>query len=190
MLPSYDDHCSGRTDSKQRIELEILRGRSRNKRRVIEVPAYLIGSAHDCDLVLGDPQFPEVYAYLRQTERGLMLRQIGVGPELTVNGAPMTRGKLHDGDRIRTGPYEFQIHIETGEASVPQPPADELDPVEEQSALLEVQALLREIHDVFFPPPTRLRLYIDPEMELREANLRAAALWGNWNRGQRRWGGF
>ena len=71
------------------IQLEIVRGRARNLSRAVEVPAFLIGGANDCDMVLGDPQFPDVHACLRVTPSRVVLRYLGFAPEMTVNGEPV-----------------------------------------------------------------------------------------------------
>ena len=39
------------------VELEITRGRVRNRVRPMRGATFLIGSGRHCDLVLGDPQF-------------------------------------------------------------------------------------------------------------------------------------
>ncbi len=94
------------------VELEIVRGRARQTLRPVETQAYLIGTAEDSDLVLGDPQFSDTYAYLLRSPLGVVLRWLRAGPELTVNGHPVVDAvPLHDGDRLRTGPYEFRVHV-------------------------------------------------------------------------------
>jgi hypothetical protein len=95
-----------------RVELEVTRGRARHPLRRVEQRTYLIGAAPDCDLVLGDLQFADVHAYLLRDARGVTLRWLGQNPELTVNGQVVeTAIGLADQDRLRTGPYEFKIHI-------------------------------------------------------------------------------
>ena len=47
------------------------------------------------------------------------VRYLGSGPEVTVNGEPVTTVDIHHGDRIRTGPYEFRVQIDS-----PRPPDD------------------------------------------------------------------
>ena len=95
-----------------RVELEIVRGRARDKFRPVTSRTYLIGSAVDCDLVLADAQFVDVHAYLLHNPRGAIVRWLGCPPDLTVNGrladAPL---RLAAGYRVRTGPYEFKVHI-------------------------------------------------------------------------------
>jgi len=105
-------HGPHRTHSLPTTRLEIVRGRARRRVRPIITNAFLIGSADDCDLVLGDPQFPEAFCYLRRSAQGVSLRYLGSGPEVTVNGEPVTTADIRHGDRIRTGPYEFRVQID------------------------------------------------------------------------------
>jgi hypothetical protein len=132
------------------VELEILRGRAQNLVRPVKVPAFLIGSALDCDLVLGDHRFPEAHSYLLLSATEVALRWLGVGPEVGVNGEAIQKTQLRDGDHLQLGPYEFRISIRLRE---PKPdtvepqilrlnrrPPDDLD-----SATREIRGLLAEI---------------------------------------------
>ncbi|MEX0938880.1 MAG: FHA domain-containing protein [Pirellulales bacterium] len=105
------------------VALEIVRGRARRRVRPVDVPAFLIGSAVDCDLVLGDPRFPEVHAYVLLQNGEVSIRQLGFLPEITLNGQRFTKTMLTDGDRIRTGPFEFRVHIASpsGSGRPPRP---------------------------------------------------------------------
>jgi predicted component of type VI protein secretion system len=122
---THDRHIPGgphfRSPGAQ-IELAITRGRAKHKVRRVSVRAYLIGVAADCDLVLGDPRFPQVHAYLLRSPGGVTIRWLGQGPELTVNGhVAHASTPLEDGDIIRTGSYEFQVHVHGAE---PRPTRD------------------------------------------------------------------
>jgi hypothetical protein len=132
------------------VELEILRGRAQNRIRPVKVPAFLIGSAIDCDLVMGDQHFPEAHSYLLLSANEVALRWLGVGPEVAVNGKPIHKMRLRDGDHLQLGPYEFRISIRlrdtTPDSVEPQilrlnrRPPDDLD-----SATREIRSLLAEI---------------------------------------------
>ena len=109
----YDIPAPKPPGDEDRVSLEIVRGRARRKLRPVAVRAFLIGSAGDCDLVLGDSRFPEVHAYLLRNQPQVTIRWLGVGPVLMVNGrAAVDSEPLADGDAIQTGPYEFRIRIE------------------------------------------------------------------------------
>jgi predicted component of type VI protein secretion system len=103
-------HASDRTDLPQ-VELEIIRGRARQRRRRIEVPVFLIGSAPDCDLVLADNSFPEVHTYIYVNKQGVSVRRLGEGPELRVNGNSVQTARLVEGERLQLGSYEFAVHV-------------------------------------------------------------------------------
>jgi predicted component of type VI protein secretion system len=94
-----------------RVELEVTRGRTRQSVRSLETRAFLIGAASDCDLVLTDPQFPAVYAYVMRDADGARIRAIAESPLLCVNGERVEETRLDDGDVIRTGPYEFRVRL-------------------------------------------------------------------------------
>ena len=97
-----------------RAWLEIRRGAARHRLRPISGPVYLIGRSEDCDLVLADSRFPDVHAYLLLDEERVLLRYLGHGPEITVDGRPVEAVELLHGDRLRTGPYEFRLHLGEG----------------------------------------------------------------------------
>jgi predicted component of type VI protein secretion system len=93
------------------VELEIVRGAARERKRRVNGSAFLIGRAHDSDLVLGDAQFPEAHSYILRDPHGVTIRYMGDGPRLLVNDEEVGTKVLHDGDTIGTGPYEFLVHI-------------------------------------------------------------------------------
>ncbi|MFI4877128.1 MAG: FHA domain-containing protein [Blastopirellula sp. JB062] len=144
--PLQGDH---RRSAPLRAELHIRRGRAQKSSRLITAPLFLIGSGNDCDLVLGDPQFPEAYAYVYHRGSQLTLRWLDEGPELTVNGEHFTRGAVADGDRIRCGPYEFQVAVAGGGgAKEKQRSLQQIvgkSTATEESAREEVEMLLAEV---------------------------------------------
>lgn len=93
------------------VAITIERGNAENLRRPVLGPVFTIGSALDCDLVLGDMQFPSYHSYVYVRGSRVSLRHMGFGPELTVNGREFRWGELRDADRVRTGPYQFSINI-------------------------------------------------------------------------------
>jgi predicted component of type VI protein secretion system len=109
------------------VSLEITKGTTRRRVRLIDTPVFMIGSDRDCDLMLGDPQFPEVYAYLFIRNGQVSIRRLGDGPDMSIDGHITDAGPLADGDCIRTGPFEFRVNIQrrptTVEAAVIPLPA-------------------------------------------------------------------
>jgi hypothetical protein len=97
------------------VELEIVRGRARHTRRHVVGKVFLIGSACDCDLVLGDEQFPDAYAYLFVQNDEVTLRHLGAGPAVHVGGKLVQAARLRHGDVLECGPYAFRICIRSRE---------------------------------------------------------------------------
>ena len=94
------------------LELEITRGLARHRIRPVQVRIFLIGTAGDCDLVLGDTQFPHLHAYILRTPRNASICWLRQGPEVLVNNQAVSDLTwLADGDVITTGPYEFKVHL-------------------------------------------------------------------------------
>ena len=119
-ISRIDQSASGRKNQRgphylpqlPKVGLEIVRGKASQRIRDVNPPVFLIGAAGDCDLVLGDLRFPEAYAYLYVTVRGVSIRHLGEGPELYVNGELTESSLLADEDILELGAYEFQLHIE------------------------------------------------------------------------------
>lgn len=162
-----------------KVRLEIIRGMARHKVRPIEVPVFLIGSAADCDLVLGDMRFPEAFMYLLPTESGVSLRWLGVGPEVTVGGQKVETSQLYHDDCIRTAGYEFRIHIQPPENArrgrrTPRHQSGRgPQPSDTPDALQSVRCLMEEVRRVVLPPPDALRLYVEPDFQQPEDNSEA-----------------
>lgn len=93
------------------VSLSITRGRVQRRIRNVSGPVFLIGTSHDCDLVLGDLRFPESYAYLFVQPQKVTLRWLGAGPALLVCGEAADSAELGDGDTISFGPFELQISV-------------------------------------------------------------------------------
>jgi hypothetical protein len=95
-----------------RVALEITRGRVQQRIRRVRGRVFLIGTASDCDLVLGDLSFPEAYAYLFVQDSQIAVRRLGSGPELMVSGEVVEAAEVQHGDLISFGPFEVRIVIE------------------------------------------------------------------------------
>lgn len=154
------------------VELEIVRGRARRRRRPVAVPAFLLGRAEDCDLVLADEHYPEAFAYILVRGRQVLLRHLGFAPALTVNRKVVTQTPLQDGDLLETGPYEFRVHIrpvEGGQSGAGEG-ADRrsLRPetaraIAHTEALAEAMDLIRCIRTELLGEESTFRLYVGPE---------------------------
>jgi pSer/pThr/pTyr-binding forkhead associated (FHA) protein len=140
--PSADPQDTAEERSACRYWLEIRRGAARQRLRPVRGPVYLIGASADCDLVLGDPQFPPVHAYLRVRDDRVLLRYLGAGPEITVDGRPVEAAELLHGDRLRTGPFEFRLLATDG----PQRPEGAYEEAKRRSARLPRRANESPLH--------------------------------------------
>jgi type III secretion system (T3SS) inner membrane Yop/YscD-like protein len=100
-----------------RVALRITRGRVQQRLRPVHGQVFLIGTANDCDLVLGDLTFPEAYAYLFVQGTEVTIRRLGAGPDLVICGECVESAELLDGDRVAFGPFELQVIIENGTIS-------------------------------------------------------------------------
>ena len=89
--------------------LEIRRGLAKRRERQITQPVFLVGANPDCDMVLGDPQFAPIHFYLLYRHGRTSFRCVDNTPDVTINGSPKRAAPVHDGDRIRTGSYEFVV---------------------------------------------------------------------------------
>jgi len=94
------------------VSLEITRGRVQQRIRHVKSRVFLIGAATDCDLVLGDLQFPEAYAYLFVNGSEVTIRRLGSGPDLVVCDECVESVDLFHGDLVAFGPFEFQVRID------------------------------------------------------------------------------
>lgn len=105
-----------------RVSLEITRGRVQQRIRPVRRKVYLIGTASDCDLVLGDLSFPDAYAYLFVHEAKVTVRYLGGGPPLTVCNEPTDAAELLHGDVVAFGPFELRVLFDQSvQSGLPHP---------------------------------------------------------------------
>ncbi len=109
-----------------RVALEITRGRVQQRIRPVRGRVFLIGTASDCDLVLGDLTFPEAYAYLFVQDAHIAVRRLGSGPELLVSGEVVESAEVQNGDKISFGPFEVRVVIEDRARQHPSVASSEL----------------------------------------------------------------
>jgi len=155
-----------------RVSLEITRGRVRERLRQIPGKVFLIGSASDCDLVVGDLQFPEAYAYVFVSGTDVSIRRLGSGPVLVVGGEQVESAELFHGDVIEMGQFELRVVIDhpprrvrTDRSSHDWQPQDADDDSDEQSARDEVRSLLSDIRQALAEDSASVRLYYEPDDE-------------------------
>jgi hypothetical protein len=107
------------------VALEIMRGRVQQRYRPVQGRVFLIGTARDCDLVLGDETFPEAYAYVLLQEDRVLIRRLGLGPDLYVGAEQVETAELWDGDQVAFGPFELRAIIPGQSASASGSQTDE-----------------------------------------------------------------
>jgi hypothetical protein len=95
-----------------RVTLEITRGKVQQRVRPVQGKVFLIGTASDCDLVLGDLSFPEVYAYVFVDGPKISIRRLGAGPALSVSDERTEKAELFQGDKVQFGPFELRVIID------------------------------------------------------------------------------
>jgi pSer/pThr/pTyr-binding forkhead associated (FHA) protein len=155
-----------------RVSLEITRGRVRERRRAIPGKVFLIGTASDCDLVLGDLQFPEAYAYVFVSGTEVSIRRLGSGPVLVVCGEQVDSADLYHGDLIEMGPFELRVVIDhpprrgrTDSGGRAWQSMEIDDDSDEESAHDEVRSLLADIRQALAEDSATVRLYYEEDDE-------------------------
>jgi hypothetical protein len=158
-----------------RVSLEITRGRVRERMRQIPGKVFLIGAASDCDLVVGDLQFPEAYAYVFVSGSNVSIRRLGAGPALVVCGEEVDSAELFHGDLIEMGPFELRVVIDhpprrgrTDRPGSTWQPRDADDDSDEESAVDEVRSLLADIRQVLAEDSASVRLYCEPDSDFED----------------------
>ena len=139
------------------VEIEILQGHAHQLIRKFSDRVFLIGTATDSDMVLGDPVFPEVYAYFFLTKQGVSLRHLGLGPMFTINGRLLQSTTVFDGDLVKMARYEFLVHINwdlNPDHKMHHNESTNSAPSEDQSPRDKFEALLHDIHEVVHSPGT------------------------------------
>lgn len=161
------------------VALEILRGKARSLVREVHSPVFLIGSASDCDLVLGDKSFPDAYAYLYLNASGISIRYLGEGPQLLVNDQPVEGSPLAVGDRLEMGIFEFRLaEIHTSKPAGDDRPTPAMGRSESRSsstkastagqisAIAQVRELMLDIRREMAAKHATLRLYLGPNIDV------------------------
>lgn len=87
--------------------LRLADGDTRFPIRPVPEGDFLIGSGPDCDLRLGDGQLPPLHSILRVSEESATCVLMVRSPELVVNGEPVRKAELQDGDLVEIGTFRF-----------------------------------------------------------------------------------
>jgi Inner membrane component of T3SS, cytoplasmic domain len=171
-----------------KIVLEITRGNARQKTRQVRGTVFVIGTAPDCDLVLGDPRFEAVHSYVFIRPDRVTIRQLGLGPRLQIGGRAVSWASLVDLDLLQMGPYEFQVRIEWPQASADAPRVGRRNSEILQIPIDGDPATQRLLDDVerHLPAP-RLSLFVgDGQYESQPPPRHGAGDRGVWRQGQKK----
>ncbi|MHB1425028.1 MAG: FHA domain-containing protein [Gemmataceae bacterium] len=97
-------------------ELIVQNGRLRGTRRALASPLTLIGRDQSCEFHLNVDGVKPLHCAIVQSSTGFHLRNLGGDAATLVNGEAVQESRLHDGDVLTVGPFQFSVHLsEEGE---------------------------------------------------------------------------
>jgi hypothetical protein len=99
------------------ISLHVLRGLTQFPLRPFPIGRFLIGGGEDCDLQLGGAGMPELHSILLADGEGAVLEAVARTPQLQVNGHACQTARLHAGDVIAIGCFQFSVEAPTLDSS-------------------------------------------------------------------------
>jgi len=121
--------------------------------RPVSCGMFLIGQGPSCDLRLGIPDVPSIHSVIQLDPDSAEITQVADWPELVINGEPVKRSDLHDGDLIEIGDVRLAFHLcqppmasDRGKVNSAEPavPIDIISKLECELALLESAGSHRE----------------------------------------------
>ena len=110
-LQCHNDSTWGEEKSLSAVQVEITSGDIDNRFHELQTTAYFIGSDQKCDMVLGEDRFPPIYAFLLVHPQGVVLRHLGGGPEICVDGQPTERILITSSAHVTAGPFSFTLRV-------------------------------------------------------------------------------
>ncbi len=125
-------------------ELILRTGRQQGARKPLKAPITFVGSEAGCDIRLNIESVEPVHCVIAAGPEGPVVRAWH-SADVFVNGSPVKVRTLCDGDRLRVGPFEFEIQIA---APLALPTDDELPSDSEGASLRASQQLfaIRDLH--------------------------------------------
>ena len=93
------------------VKVEITSGDTGTRYYELQNTASFIGSDQECDMVLADDCFPPIYAFLLLHPHGVVLRHLGRGPEISVDGQSTRRLLITNQAHIVAGPFSFLLRV-------------------------------------------------------------------------------
>lgn len=86
----------------------------------IDQPEFLIGRSGDCTLIVHDPLVSRVHARIHYQDGNYVIENMGKNP-LRLNGTPIYKQVLNNGDLLTVGNEEFIFKMESEPANVIEP---------------------------------------------------------------------
>jgi hypothetical protein len=102
------------------LRLELRQGTNRAVVHEVAEAGFLVGTVPGCDLRLPGSDLPPVLCLISRHEGGVSLRKLVPTQPVMVNGRPVTRSALAQGDRVTIGPVEIAVQIQPAVAGESQ----------------------------------------------------------------------
>lgn len=113
MPTCHNDSTSRAEGSLPAIKVELTSGDTGTRYYELQNTASFIGSDQECDIVLSGDCFPPIYAFLLLHPQGVVLRHLGRGPEIAVDGKSTQRLLITSQAHIVAGPFSFLLRVST-----------------------------------------------------------------------------
>src|SRR5262245_22607474 len=91
-------------------ELIVRTGRQEGASKRLTAAITFIGSAAGCDIRLAVDEVEPIHCAIANNSEGLTLRSFRADG-VSVNGLAVQTRKIHDGDALTIGPFEFEVRI-------------------------------------------------------------------------------
>ena len=123
------------------FQLTISEGKEAGREFVFDQEAILIGRTDECDVILYDPGISRRHCRIFSAGESYMVEDMGSANGTKVNGAPVARQGLADGDRLTLGPVTFAFVALRPEPSYPDDGTDPaIDPAADENRTRIVSA--------------------------------------------------
>jgi hypothetical protein len=111
-LRRFSQRLAKRRRRQVAAELTIRRSKKREFTVALHGPSTILGRGENCDIVLSDDKASRRHAAINKTEAGhYEIEDLGSRNGTLVEGVPVERMQLMDGDTFTIGSMRFTIHI-------------------------------------------------------------------------------
>jgi chromosome segregation ATPase len=125
-LPSPSSPPTSSGDNLPEVMLEVGDNQHRSTMYHVAEAGFLIGTVPGCDLRLPGSDWPAVSCMISRHPFGATFRKLSPTQQISVNGKSVSTGVLGNGDRIKIGPMEMRVQINSpasGPVKILQPGA-------------------------------------------------------------------